>query len=165
MSLLPILTWPDTGLRAASMPVRAPSAVARLAGDMFETMYAAPGRGLAAPQVGVRSRLFVMDATWKDGEKTPMVCINPVVEPLDGPEEAGEEACLSMPGVSVMVTRPTRIRLRYTDLDDKTHEVVLTGAAARIAQHETDHLDGVMHFQHLPLAERGALLTEYEALR
>jgi peptide deformylase len=127
-------------------------------------MYAAPGRGLAAPQVGVRSRLFVMDATWKEGEKTPLACINPVVTPLGDTVVDGGEACLSMPGVEVMVARPAEVVLRYTELQGLAQEVHLTGAAARIALHEADHLDGVMHFQHLPVEARADVLARFEDL-
>ena len=100
MSVMPILRWPDVGLATVCEPVEDPSAVKALAEDMLETMYAAPGRGLAAPQVGVLARMFVMDVTWKDGVATPVVCINPEIVATSDARASGEEACLSIPGVS-----------------------------------------------------------------
>ena len=122
--------------------------------DMFETMYAGPGRGLAAPQVGVLKRLFVMDCGWKDGEMTPMVCINPEIIPA-GAMVPGEEGCLSIPGVLVEVMRPERIVLRFSDQDGMRQEMELDGFEARCAQHELDHLDGLVTFDRLsPEARR-----------
>jgi peptide deformylase len=156
-----ILRWPDPRLKAPCAPVGDPSDVTALITDLFETMYAAPGRGLAAPQVGVSLRLFVMDAGWKDGEMTPLACLNPQIVPLDAPVETGTEACLSVPGVTAEVTRPAAIRLRFTDLTGTAQSLDLSGAAARIAQHETDHLDGILHFDRLEADARAALLTAY----
>ena len=116
MSVLPILAWPDPRLKRRCAPVeRIDDAVRKLISDMFETMYDAPGRGLAAPQVGVMQRLFVMDATWKEGTKTPLVCINPEIKPLGDETSTNEEACLSIKGVAANVTRPNQIELTFTD--------------------------------------------------
>ena len=153
---------PDARLSQACAPVEGDRAT--LIRDMFDTMYDAPGRGLAAPQVGVLERLFVMDAGWKTGEKTPRVCINPrIVEPSDS-VATGEEGCLSVPGVTAHVARPVQVVLEYTDETGAACRVTLTGAEAVIAQHETDHLDGIMHFDRLDADARAALLAEYEAL-
>ncbi|MBP0483704.1 peptide deformylase [Sagittula sp. M10.9X] len=161
MEVMPILRWPDPRLATPCTPVEDTKAVAELVERMFATMYDAPGRGLAAPQVGVTQRLFVMDAGWKTGPKTPVVCINPVAEPLGAVDE-GVEACLSMPGVEVTVPRPSRVRLRYTDLTGEEQVVALEGAEARIAQHETDHLDGRMHFDNVAPETRAAILAAWE---
>lgn len=142
MAILPIVQWPDPGLEARSAPVAGD--VATLARDMLETMYAAPGRGLAAPQVGVGLRLFVMDVGWKEGAATPLVCVNPRILWRSAARTTGEEGCLSIPGLVARVERPAEIRLGWTDLDGADHEDHLTGFAARCAQHEYDHLDGIL---------------------
>jgi peptide deformylase len=141
-----------------------PSALGDLVRDMFDTMYDAPGRGLAAPQVGVMQRVFVMDPTWKDGERTPVVCINPEILDMSDATAEGSEACLSIPGVSAPVTRPAEITLAYTDLEGMRQSAHLTGFAATCAQHELDHLNGVVIFDRLPAAERAQLETDYAAL-
>ncbi len=141
MSVLPIVQWPDERLKAVCAPVAGEN-MAALAADMLETMYAAPGRGLAGPQVGVLRRIFVMDAAWKTGEPSPRVCIDPVVVPLGEAVATMEEGCLSIPGRPVEMTRPARIRLKYVDLKGDAQSVELEGVEAAIAQHEADHLDG-----------------------
>jgi peptide deformylase len=113
-----------------------------LAADMLQTMYAAPGRGLAGPQVGVLRRIFVIDVTWKEAERTPRVFIDPELIDASDALHTGPEGCLSIPGVPVAVTRPAEITLRWTDLDGETRTERLTGAEAVCAQHEFDHLNG-----------------------
>ncbi|MBV7394384.1 peptide deformylase [Mameliella sediminis] len=162
MSILPILTWPDTRLAQPCAPVDDPAGLATLVADMLDTMYDAPGRGLAAPQVGVMRRVFVMDSGWKDGDKAPLVCINPAITPSGDSLFTGPEGCLSVPGVTAEVTRPAEVTLGFTDLDGVAHQVQLSGAAATIAQHELDHLDGIMHFDRLDPAARDALLADYQ---
>ncbi len=166
MSVLPILTWPDPVLTQAAAPVGAlDDGVRALAADMLETMYDAPGRGLAAPQVGVLKRLFVMDAGWKDGEREPVVCIDPEVLGLSGEEVPFEEGCLSIPGVKATVHRPAELRLAWTDLDGARVMAALDGVPARVAQHELDHLDGIVIFDRLDPEARAAARAEYEAAR
>jgi len=94
---LPIVLWPDPRLRETCAPVTDLADVQTLAADMLETMYDAPGRGLAAPQVGVMVRMFVMDAGWKEGKSDPLVCINPMFQEISEDRVAGEEGCLSIP--------------------------------------------------------------------
>ena len=161
MTARPILTWPDARLSQVCAPVPDVAQVQDLIGDLFETMYAAPGRGLAAPQIGVMLRVFVMDAGWKTGEMTPLACINPVVTGLG--EEAVEmtEACLSIPGVETRITRPARVRLEFTDLNGAPQVLALDGAEARIAQHEADHLDGIVTFNRLDNAARATAEQAY----
>lgn len=161
MSLLPILKWPDLRLAQVCAPVDDGTAVEQLVTDMFETMYGAPGRGLAAPQVGVMARLFVMDAGWKEGDMTPIACLNPTITVTDDTTRVGSEGCLSVPGVTADVTRAANVTLAFTDLTGTSQELALTGAAATIAQHELDHLDGIMHFDRLDPAARAALLADY----
>ena len=154
MALLPILRWPDERLETRCAPVTGD--VAALAADMLETMYAAPGRGLAAPQVGVLLRLFVMDATWKQGVRAPHVMVNPLITWRAPQRVWGEEGCLSLPGATTRVERAKEIRLRWSDLDGAVHEQTLTGFAAICAQHEYDHLDGILTLDRISPAERAA---------
>lgn len=143
MSILPIVLFPDPMLRRPCTPVAAiDDRIRQLAADMLETMYAAPGRGLAGPQVGVPLRLLVMDVTWKEGTPSPRVCINPVI--LEASETLAEnsEGCLSIPGIPALVSRPDWIVLRYTDLEGQERTERLTGFEAVAAQHELDHLNG-----------------------
>ncbi len=162
MSLRPIVRWPDPVLAQPCAPVRDQD-VRALAADMLETMYDAPGRGLAAPQVGVLLRLFVMDATWKDGAPSPVVCINPQIVEVGADVGLGDEGCLSIPGISAAVERPLRLRMVWNDLDDARHDQWLDGFAARCAQHELDHLDGIVTFDRVDAATRASLLSQYEA--
>lgn len=162
MSLRPILRWPDPRLARPCAPVTDLEAARALIADLFETMYDAPGRGLAAPQVGAMLRVFVMDAGWKSGEKTPRACIDPHVISASDATAMGEEGCLSVPGVTAQVERPVGIVLGYRDEAGEAQQVALEGAEARVAQHELDHLDGVMHFDRLGAAARDALLAEYD---
>jgi len=143
MAILPILRYPDPRLRRIALPVAAVEhRIRTLAQDMLETMYAAPGRGLAGPQVGAMLRLFVIDATWKEGERSPRVFVNPELIATSKGTHTGIEGCLSIPGVPVTVTRPAEVTLRWTDLDGTRHSERLTGAEAVCAQHELDHLNG-----------------------
>lgn len=143
MSLLTILRYPDARLRRPCLPVGAPDgAVRQLAAEMLETMYAAKGRGLAAPQVGVLKRLFVIDPGWKKEAPAPLVCLDPEILDASDEQIIGPEGCLSIPGVPVNVARPAWVVLRWRDLDGQMQTDHLTGAAAVCAQHELDHLNG-----------------------
>ncbi len=161
MPVQPVRLWPDPVLQEVAAPVTDPAAVQSLIADLFDTMYAAPGRGLAAPQIGVLARVFVMDAGWRTGAHTPRVCLNPRILSASETLESGEEACLSVPGVSTAVTRPEQIVLEYADATGATQVEELNGAEARIAQHELDHLDGTMHFDRIAAPDRAALLKDY----
>lgn len=160
MTTLPILFWPDPRLAMPCDPVTPQDDLEHLVRDMFATMYAAPGRGLAAPQVGVLKRLFVMDCGWKEGEMTPMVCINPEIIHAEG-MVSGTEGCLSIPGVLAEVMRPERIVLRFSGLDGVTQDLPLDGFEARCAQHELDHLDGIITFDRLAPEARQVVEAAY----
>ncbi|PCH72111.1 MAG: peptide deformylase [Rhodobacteraceae bacterium] len=160
MSVLPILIWPDTRLQQRCAPVRSEQ-LDDLITDMFDTMYAAKGRGLAAPQVGVLKRLFVMDCTWKDGTPSPMVMINPTIMATENDPATAEEGCLSIPGVLVKVTRPKAVTLQWTAREGDIHMADFDGFEALCIQHEFDHLNGVVTFDHLDPQTRAHLETEF----
>jgi len=144
MSVLEIVKWPDARLTQMCQPVGiiTPELVTLMA-DMFDTMYDAPGRGLAAPQVGRTERIFVFDAGWKEGAPTPVACVNPQIVALSEDRKTGEEGCLSIPNVPMDIERAAEVTLRWTDLEGM-HERTFTGAEAVIVQHEYDHLDGIV---------------------
>ncbi|MGZ3215559.1 peptide deformylase [Paracoccus sp. T5] len=139
-----LVLWPDSRLRrrCESSAFLGAAALRRLAADMLATMYAAGGRGLAAPQVGVLFRVFVMDAGWKDGRPDPLVMLDPEILWRSSRRDSGDEKCLSIPDRVVAVSRPSTIDLGWYDLDGRHHLRQMSGPEARIAQHEADHLDG-----------------------
>jgi len=164
LSVLPILRWPDPRLAQPCAPVaEVTPALRHLAADMLETMYAAPGRGLAGPQVGAMLRIFVMDVTWKEGQRDPQVILNPAIEPLGEALCRRAEGCLSIPGILTEITRPARVRMRWTDLEGVAHEAVLEDFAAACVQHETDHLDGIVTLMRLAPEARAVAEAEYGA--
>ena len=145
MAVRPIRVVPDPVLRETCAPVTAfDPALSDLAQDMLDTMYAAPGRGLAAPQVGVLARVFVMDATWKSGDPTPIVFVNPVIETVADRMATMDEGCLSIPDQLVSVTRPDGVALRWQDVTGRSCSGAFSGFAAACVQHEIDHLNGVL---------------------
>lgn len=140
----PILLHPDPMLRQVCAPVgQLPwDRLCQLAGDLLVTMYHAKGRGLAAPQIGAPFRLFVMDPGWKQGDPQPRIVLDPQITALGTEQDQIEEGCLSLPGQPVSVRRPVLIRLDHFALMGEPLAVQLSGIAARIVQHEADHLDG-----------------------
>lgn len=153
MSVLTILEYPDMRLRKRAAPVKVvDDALRQLIGDMLETMYAAPGIGLAATQVDVHKRLLVLDVS--EGKDTPLVFINPEVEVLD-PEPFGyEEGCLSVPGYYDLVTRPRKVRVTALDRHGQVFETEAEGLLAVCLQHEIDHLDGKLFVDYLSILKR-----------
>ncbi len=128
-------------------------ALRKLVDDMFETMYGAPGVGLAAPQVGVLKRLFVMDCSSGRNKNQKVALINPVIETEEG-EQVGEEGCLSFPGIFVQVTRPQRVVVRAQDTDGSPFTLDIMELEARCVAHETDHLDGELFIEYLSPLKR-----------
>lgn len=159
--MLPILAWPDPRLSQRCAPVDDVAALAPLIADMFETMYAAPGRGLAAPQVGVMQRFFVMDCTWKEGERSPMVMINPVIMAVERVPVVMEEGCLSVPGIMVPVERPVAVTVQWTSETGEIHMADFDGFEARCIQHEFDHLNGTVTLDHVAPELRAELEARY----
>ncbi|MCF6208571.1 MAG: peptide deformylase [Ghiorsea sp.] len=158
MAILPIITVPDKRLRKISEPVsQVTDELRQLAEDMLDTMYDAPGVGLAAPQVGVSLRVAVTDVDWRseDGEKNHQVWINPEFTWKSDETEINEEGCLSLPEIYGDVERPNAVRLKWYDLDGKKHEQDFDGFQAVALQHEFDHLDGKVFIDYFtPLKRR-----------
>lgn len=140
-----IVKHPDPVLRQICEPVvQFDEMLEALAYDMLQTMYDAPGRGLAAPQVGITRRIFVMDATWKDGPRTPMVFVNPKVVGTSEDQSSLDEGCLSIPNELTRVTRPSVVKMTWEDLRGAEQTEDFSGFAAACVQHELDHLNGVL---------------------
>jgi peptide deformylase len=163
MAIRPILVLPDQRLRAVADPVdKIDDEVKKLARDMLDTMYAAPGIGLAAPQVGELRRMVVMDLA-KEGDKPdPIIMINPEILKFSDDTVTTEEGCLSIPDLYYDVERPAEVTVRYTDLEGQT---VTRDAADRLAicvQHELDHLDGVLYIDYLSRLKRDRVLKKFE---
>jgi peptide deformylase len=166
MALLPIIEVPDQVLRANSAPVeRIDDELRRLISDMFETMYAAPGIGLAAVQVAVPRRLFVIDIQEPDEERgepvrRPLVFINPEIVATSDETSVYNEGCLSIPDQYAEVERPARVRARWLDGEGKSQEAEVDGLLATCFQHETDHLNGVLFIDHLSRLRRDMVLKK-----
>jgi peptide deformylase len=162
MSVLEILRWPDPRLTETCPHIaEITPEVEQLAADMLETMYAAPGRGLAGPQVGAMARIFVMDTGWKEGKPDPLVCINPMLMEVSEERATNVEGCLSIPGVSADISRPAQVQMVWTGLNGGRYVQSFTGFPAVCVQHELDHLDGVVTFDHLDADTRAKLEAEY----
>jgi len=159
--LLPILIAPDKVLRTKARRVGPEDLdlVRGLLPKLFATMYAAPGIGLAAPQVGVGLRLAIVDLQ-PDDKSAPMVLLNPEVLAVSEEQFVREEGCLSLPGHYADVSRPVRVRVRYEDEAGKRHEIEADGLLAACLQHELDHLDGVLFVDHLTPLRRNMILRK-----
>jgi peptide deformylase len=131
-------------LATAAQVTRFDDDLADLVRDLFETMYAAPGRGLAAPQVDVGQRVFVVDTTWKEADPEPMLFVNPQIVAQSDTRVAGPEACLSIPEQSFSVSRPAWVELRWQDLDGVPQQGRFDGVQAVCVCHELDHLNGIL---------------------
>jgi peptide deformylase len=160
MTVLPVLTWPDPRLFIRCSAASVDDGTLSLARDLLDTMYAAQGRGLAAPQTGHLTRLFVMDATWKDADRTPEIFINPEIIWRSPDTVIGPEGCLSIPGTITDVARATAIILRWTTPEGAIAAQKLVGFRAICAQHEIDHLDGILTLDHLTPAARSQAESE-----
>lgn len=152
MPLLPILRFPDPRLKTLAVPVaKIDDSIRRLACDMAETMYEAPGIGLAATQVDVHKRLIVIDAS--ETRDQLLVLVNPELVECDGFQFC-EEGCLSVPGIYDKVERSEHVVVRYLDLDGKTQTIAAEGLLAVCLQHEMDHLQGKVFVEHLSLLKQ-----------
>lgn len=165
MAVLPILQHPDPRLRRKALPITTfDAALQTFIDDLFETMYAAPGVGLAATQVGDLRRVAVMDCAREGQPPQPLVMINPVIE--SAAEKAlMDEGCLSVAGVSERVERHTRLRLKALDRHGAPYELEAEGLLAQAIQHEIDHLDGKLYLDRLSSLKRERLLKKLAKIR
>jgi peptide deformylase len=171
MALLPIIETPDTRLKEISAPVETfDAALQTLIDDMFETMYEAPGIGLAAVQVGMPVRLLVIDLQHKDEEsgtvtRTPRVFINPEIIWESEEFAVYNEGCLSVPEQYADVERPAVVRAKWLDRHGKAHEEQLDGLMSTCLQHEMDHLEGILFIDHLSRLKRGMVIKKLAKMR
>lgn len=157
-----IVQLPDPVLRKISSPVqKIDDEIKKLIEDMFETMYDAPGVGLAAVQIGVPRRVVTIDATRGDEEKEPMVFINPEIVAASEETDSKEEGCLSISEFYEEVERPSQVKVRYMDEKGKTREIEADGLLARALQHEIDHLNGVLFIDHISKLKRDRVTKKF----
>jgi peptide deformylase len=162
MALRDILILPDKRLRLVSEPVKAIDAGVRaLVDDMFETMYEAPGIGLAAIQVGVPKRVITMDLAKKEEPRAPQVFINPRLVWQSEEKAIYEEGCLSIPEFYEEVERPAKVRVKYLDLDGAEHEIEAGELLATCLQHEIDHLNGILFIDHISKLKRDRVIKRF----
>ena len=166
MTVLPILIAPDARLKTVAKPVAAvDDAVRRLMDDMLETMYAAPGVGLAAPQVGVLSRVVVMDIADDDEEPQPLRIANPEIVWHSDEQRIYNEGCLSIPETYADIVRPEKVRVKYLDETGADKIIEAGGLLATCLQHEIDHLNGVLFTDYLSLVKRNIIMRKMQKLK
>jgi len=166
MAILPIITAPDPRLKVVSEPVDAETDdIRKLMDDMLETMYAAPGIGLAAPQVGVTRRIVVIDTARDDEESAPLRLANPEVIWSSEETKVYDEGCLSVPDYYSDVERPDRVIVRFLDYDGVQQEMEVDGLTAVCVQHEIDHLDGILFVDHISRDKREVILRKLTKAR
>jgi peptide deformylase len=161
MALLTVITAPDPRLKIKAKPVaKVDAAVRKLMDDMLQTMYLAPGIGLAAPQVGVAKRVIVLDIAGKDEAAAPLRMANPEIIWKSEETVTWEEGCLSVPEHYADVKRPSKIRVRYIDQENEIRELAAEGLLATCIQHEMDHLEGVLFIDKISSLKRGMILRK-----
>ncbi len=167
MAIRSILIHPDPRLKTVADPVAdIDDDLRRLADDMLETMYEAPGSGLAAPQVGVLKRLFVMDCAKKEGtDPHPVALVNPEIVASSDERKVFEEGCLSIPEIFADVERPAEVTMRWLGLDGEEHEQTFDGFAAVCVQHELDHLNGRLYIDYLSPLKRQLITRKMQKLK
>ena len=161
MAVKTILTAPDPRLKKKSKPITSVDAgVRQLMDDMLETMYEAPGIGLAAPQLGELKRVIVLDIDREDVKTGPLFMANPEIVEASDEDATYEEGCLSVPEHYSDVVRPAKVTVRYLDRDGETKELVCEGLLATCVQHEIDHLDGILFIDHISSLKRNMILRK-----
>ena len=161
MALRQILTEPNKILREKSLPVeKVDSDLQRLMDDMLETMYRAPGIGLAAIQVGVPKRVIVLDIDQKEGKKNPMFFVNPEIVEKSKNNSTYEEGCLSVPGQFAEIDRPDKCHLKYLDYYGEQKEIKAEGMLATCIQHEMDHLEGILFIDYLSKLKKSMIIKK-----
>ncbi|TCR90896.1 peptide deformylase [Rhizobium sp. BK376] len=162
MTIKPLIILPDPLLRQASTPIeRVDADIKRLADDMLETMYDAPGIGLAAIQIGVPRRMLVIDVAREGEEKQPLVFINPEILASSDERSVYEEGCLSIPDYYAEVERPATVKVKYLDRDGKEQLVDADGLLATCLQHEIDHLNGVLFIDYISRLKREMVIKKF----
>jgi len=162
MTIKPLIILPDPVLRQVSSPIaQVDGAVRKLSDDMLETMYDAPGIGLAAIQVGIPKRMLVIDLHKEGEEKQPQIFINPEVLTSSDERSAYEEGCLSIPDYYAEVERPAKITVKYVDLSGKEQLLETEGLLATCLQHEIDHLNGVLFIDHISRLKREMVIKKF----
>jgi peptide deformylase len=165
MSIKPLIILPDPILRQVSKPVeRVDDQLRKLAGDMLDTMYDAPGIGLAAIQVGEPLRMLVIDLAKEGEEPAPHVFINPEILESSDERSVYEEGCLSIPDYYAEVERPASVRVKYLDRYGKQQEIAAKGLMATCLQHEIDHLNGVLFIDHISKLKRDMVVKKFKKL-
>jgi peptide deformylase len=165
MSIKPLIILPDPVLRQVSKPVeRFDAPLKRFSDDMLDTMYDAPGIGLAAIQVGEPIRMLVIDLAKEDEPKAPQIFVNPEIVRKSDERSVYEEGCLSIPDYYAEVERPATIRVKYFDVEGKLHEIDADGLLATCLQHEIDHLDGVLFIDHISRLKREMVVRKFRKL-
>ena len=161
MALRQILTEPNEVLRQKSLPVEiVDSDIQKLMNDMLETMYAAPGIGLAAIQIGTPKRIIVMDIEYKEGKKTPLFFVNPEIIAKSESNSTYEEGCLSVPGQFAEIDRPERCHIKYLDYYGEKKEIRAEGMLATCIQHEIDHLEGILFIDYLSKLKKTMIIKK-----
>lgn len=161
MAQLPIITAPDPVLKKRAKPVeKVDDRIRKLMDDMLDTMYAAPGIGLAAPQVGVSERVLVLDVAGKEDASRPMRIANPEIVWVSDEDATYEEGCLSVPDHYGEVVRPAAVKVRCLDRENEIREIEADGLLATCLQHEIDHLDGILFVDHLSALKRNMILRK-----
>ena len=162
MTIKPLIILPDPLLRQVSKPIeRVDAETKRLAQDMLDTMYDAPGIGLAAVQIGVGRRMLVIDVSREDEEKTPLVFINPEILSSSDEPSVYEEGCLSIPDYYAEVERPAQVTVKYVDREGKDQTIDAEGLLATCLQHEIDHLNGILFIDHISRLKREMVIKKF----
>ncbi|MGV1873383.1 peptide deformylase [Agrobacterium rosae] len=162
MTIKPLIILPDPLLRQQSKPIEQVDAeITRLADDMLDTMYDAPGIGLAAIQIGVPRRMLVIDISREDEDRKPVVFINPEILTVSDDVSTYEEGCLSIPDYYAEVERPASLTVGYIDRDGKKQTVEADGLLATCLQHEMDHLNGVLFIDHISRLKRDMVIKKF----
>jgi peptide deformylase len=162
MAVREILILPDKRLRKVSEPVKKIDAgIRKLVDDMLETMYDAPGIGLAAIQIGTSKRVVTMDLAKKEEPKNPQVFINPEIVWSSDEKAVYEEGCLSIPETYSDVERPAQVKVKYLDLEGELHEIEANGLLSTCLQHEVDHLNGILFIDHLSRLKRERIIKKF----
>ncbi len=168
MAILPLVIAPDERLKTKSSPIdKVDAEIKKLAADMFDTMYAERGIGLAAVQVGILKRMLIADVTWREeeGPGEQHVLINPEIIEADKEPHVYKEGCLSFPDQFADVTRPKTVRVRYLDVNGKQQEQTFEGLLATCIQHEIDHINGIVFVDHISMLKRDMILRKLKKLK